>query len=512
MSNVISSFATNQLTVVSFTVVASFFFGFFFKRYLAIAGPDGDDDNDENEENEENDENDEDDEADKGKKEMPSNNENENEKQEQPKKAVKKLYREDFEWGKVIGEGAYGEVQLATEKNSGVDYAVKILNKKHIIQNKKVEWVNREKVLLDKLRHPNIINLYYTFSDPERLHFVLEYCPFGELLDKIREVKAFNLESAKFYSAEIISALEFMHNNKVAHRDIKPENMLLGDNMHLKIIDFGTAKEIGGREARSKSFVGTAEYVCPELLDAKEAGLSADLWSLGCTIYQLLAGRPPFKAMNEYLTFQKILKKEFVYPENFPDVGRDLIDQLLELDPEKRLGNREEGGYEELKNHEFFEGIDWENLSTTTPPEIAPPDELPIFPEAPKPPEPEAILTKEEEDKIEREKKLKEQKESVWNKFLDGKELIIHTGLLSKKRGFSTKKRQFILTDAPKLIYVDADKMEIKGEVPLDGEVKIENKNSKSINIIVPGRTYELRDNSSQAKKWAEEIQKILPK
>merc|ERR1712137_1151117 len=262
------------------------------------------------------------------------------------KELPRKRHKEDFDWDEdIIGTGAFGEVKVAVDKETKAKYAVKILNKKQILAQKKAEWVNREKFLLDRLRHPNIVSLYFTFSDPQNLYFVLEYCNNGELLDHIRKNKCFDLECGRFYAAEVVSALEFMHGRGVAHRDLKPENILLSEDMHVRVVDFGTARDLGtDRSARSKSFVGTAEYVCPELLTQKEAGLSADLWSLGCMLYQFFSGRAPFKAASEFLIFNLIENRKFSYPENFPEVAKDLIDQLLELDPENRLGNRVGGG------------------------------------------------------------------------------------------------------------------------------------------------------------------------
>lgn len=162
-----------------------------------------------------------------------------------------------------------------------------------------------------------------------------------------------------------------MHSRGVIHRDLKPENVLLDEKMHIKITDFGTAKiltppkppsgdgsyqgdTIGAVDnTRANSFVGTAEYVSPELLTEKAACKASDLWAFGCIIFQLLSGRPPFKAANEYQTFQKIVHLEYEFPKGFPAVARDLVERLLVLDPTKRLT------IDHIKNHKFFEGIEW---------------------------------------------------------------------------------------------------------------------------------------------------------
>lgn len=182
----------------------------------------------------------------------------------------------------------------------------------------------------------------------------------------------FDLECTKFYSAQIVSALQYLHSLNIVHRDLKPENILFNDKMQIQITDFGTAKEIPESESadtpRTSSFVGTAQYVSPELLKDKQACVSSDLWALGCIIYQMLVGQYPFQAPNEYLTFQQILNCRYEFPDDFDADARDLIENLLQLDPLQRLGSASRGGYEKLKQHAFFSGINWDTLHLADPP------------------------------------------------------------------------------------------------------------------------------------------------
>lgn len=284
---------------------------------------------------------------------------------------VKKGVR-DFVFGQTLGEGSYSTVLLATDRQTLKEYAVKILDKKHIIKEKKIKYVNIEKDTLNRLiEHPGIVRLYYTFQDSSSLYYVLDVASGGELLGVLKKIGSFDEECTRFYGAQILDAIEHMHNRGVIHRDLKPENVLLDDQMHIKITDFGTAKllpdpraprdstkpyDVTGEEqesTRAKSFVGTAEYVSPELLTDKNACKASDLWAFGCIIYQLLTGRPPFKAGNEYQTFQKIVGLEYEFPAGFPPAARDLVERLLVLDPSRRLT------IEHIKNHEFFDGIQW---------------------------------------------------------------------------------------------------------------------------------------------------------
>jgi len=283
---------------------------------------------------------------------------------------VKKGVR-DFVFGGTLGEGSYSTVLLATDRQTLKEYAVKILDKKHIIKEKKIKYVNIEKDTLNRLiEHPGIVRLYYTFQDSSSLYYVLDVASGGELLGVLKKIGSFDEECTRFYGAEILDAIEHMHNRGVIHRDLKPENVLLDDQMHIKITDFGTAKLLPDprkpkdtvpydpavedeESTRARSFVGTAEYVSPELLTDKNACKASDLWAFGCIIYQLLTGRPPFKAGNEYQTFQKIVGLDYEFPPGFPPAARDLVERLLVLDPQRRLS------IEHIKNHEFFDGIQW---------------------------------------------------------------------------------------------------------------------------------------------------------
>ncbi|CAI5982624.1 unnamed protein product [Closterium sp. NIES-64] len=299
------------------------------------------------------------------------------------------LSARDFTYGRLLGLGSYSKVVLARRKPSkaaynedegcppGSECALKIMDKRHIVKERKVAYIKMERLILDRLRHPGIVRLLFTFQDEHSLYMGLECCHGGELFDQIRLKGKLSEEEARFYAAEVVCALEYMHSQGVVHRDLKPENILLTAAGHVRISDFGCAKLLtNGQSAgatsavaataaainsdeRSGSFVGTAEYVPPELLDDGPVSFEADLWALGCIIYQMLAGVPPFKGASEYLCFQKILSRDLTVPNHFSNEARSLVNCLLEMEPKKRLGSRHMGGYPRLKAHPFFRGIPW---------------------------------------------------------------------------------------------------------------------------------------------------------
>ncbi|EYC16447.1 hypothetical protein Y032_0033g2668 [Ancylostoma ceylanicum] len=289
----------------------------------------------------------------------------------------------DYEVKREIGEGSFSIVYAAVEKaDPHRDVAIKMCFKKQILKEKRVASVHREKCVLARLStpeydHPFIVTLYATFQDLEHLYFVLSYAKYGDLLHIMlkRPEKRFNIEDSRFYAAEILSALQHIHSLSYVHRDVKPENCLLAASGHVMLSDFGSVKDLSvkeekqfeekaGMRIRRCSFVGTAQYVSPEVLEGGPVSSATDLWALGVVIYQFLTGKHAFHDESEYLIYRRIQKLLYSYPPDFPSSAKDCIDRLLVVKPEERLGS------EELRNHEFFSGIDWDNLRNCKPPPI----------------------------------------------------------------------------------------------------------------------------------------------
>ena len=234
-----------------------------------------------------------------------------------------------------------------------------------------------EKDMLFKLCHPGIVKLYFTFQDSSWLYLALELCANGELAELIARKGRLPLDLSAFYAGELVNVLTYLRKQGVAHRDIKPENLFITANGHLKLGDFDTAKFVMGGSStstttqnrvteRMNTFVGTAQYVSPEMLhDSAVAGFGSDLWALGCVVFQMLTGVPPFRSSSEYITFQRILATEYSFPEHTPEVGRSFVKSLLMLDPQDRLGFASMG---DLRMHAFFGALQLETLHETDPP------------------------------------------------------------------------------------------------------------------------------------------------
>ncbi|MBA0596235.1 hypothetical protein Gorai_013064 [Gossypium raimondii] len=299
---------------------------------------------------------------------------------------------EDFELGKIYGVGSYSKVVRAKKKDTGKVYALKVMDKKFITKENKTAYVKLERIVLDQLDHSGVVRLYFTFQDTFSLYMALESCEGGELFDQITRKGRLSEDEARFYTAELVDALEYIHGMGLIHRDIKPENLLLTKDGHLKVADFGSVKPLqdsritvlpnAASDDKACTFVGTAAYVPPEVLNSSPAtfGITSlffltysnrnDIWALGCTLYQMLSGTSPFKDSSEWLIFQRIIARDIRFPNYFSEEARDLIDRLMDIDPSRRAGAGPDG-YAAVKSHPFFKGVDWSNVRAETPPKLA---------------------------------------------------------------------------------------------------------------------------------------------
>lgn len=276
--------------------------------------------------------------------------------------------RDDFNLGELLGHGAFGQVIKVTDKETGHEYAMKVLSKSHIVKEKKMNYVKVERDVMTKLRHPNIVRLCLTFQDPGNLYYVIEYAKNGDLQKVLDQKKTLSLECTKVLTGQVLLALAHIHQHHIIHRDIKPENILLDEKNRVKVTDFGTAKMFD-KDApffvERGSFVGSADYVSPEVLNETPVGPASDMWSFGCLIYTLLVGNSPFHTDSMYETFQKIQNLQYSIPNTVPKDAKDLIQKLLVVDTKKRIGDGEyDSNYESIRNHPFYKGINWDTLPT----------------------------------------------------------------------------------------------------------------------------------------------------
>ncbi|XP_065092664.1 RAC serine/threonine-protein kinase [Ochlerotatus camptorhynchus] len=273
----------------------------------------------------------------------------------------KKVTLENFEFLKVLGKGTFGKVILCREKTTAKLYAIKILKKEVIVQKDEVAHTMAENRVLKKTNHPFLISLKYSFQTVDRLCFVMQYVNGGELFFHLSRERVFTEDRTRFYGAEIISALGYLHSHEIVYRDLKLENLLLDKDGHIKIADFGLCKEQITYGRTTKTFCGTPEYLAPEVLEDNDYGLAVDWWGTGVVMYEMMCGRLPFYNRDHDILFTLILMEEVKFPRNISPNARDLLAGLLMKQPRDRLG----GGPNDAKAimvHPFFSSINWTDL------------------------------------------------------------------------------------------------------------------------------------------------------
>ncbi|RMZ88741.1 hypothetical protein DV736_g4035, partial [Chaetothyriales sp. CBS 134916] len=308
-----------------------------------------------------------------------------------------------FDKIKLIGKGDVGKVYLVREKKSNRLYAMKVLSKKEMIKRNKIKRALAEQEILATSNHPFIVTLYHSFQSEDHLYLCMEYCSGGEFFRALqtRPNKCVGEDDARFYAAEVTAALEYLHLMGFIYRDLKPENILLHQSGHIMLSDFDLSKQsdaggaptmiLGSRNGsmpsgyplvdtksciadfRTNSFVGTEEYIAPEVIKGNGHTSAVDWWTLGILIYEMLFGTTPFKGKNRNATFANILRDEVPFPDpststSVTNLCKSLVRKLLIKDEVKRLGSR--AGASDVKNHPFFKPITWALLRHMKPPMI----------------------------------------------------------------------------------------------------------------------------------------------
>lgn len=304
-----------------------------------------------------------------------------------------------FEKVRLLGQGDVGKVFLVKQKNTNRLYALKVFSKAEMMKRKKIKRVLVEQEILATSNHPFIVTLYHSFQSEDYLYLCMEYCMGGEFFRALqtRKSKCICEDDARFYASEVIAALEYLHLLGFIYRDLKPENILLHISGHIMLSDFDLSIQTQDAQNtknkspmmtsnhnqttmidtkvfsdgfRTNSFVGTEEYIAPEVIRGNGHTAAVDWWTLGILIYEMLFGMTPFKGSNTNETFCNILKNDIIFPNN-NDISRnckDLIKKLLYKNESKRLGCKM--GAADIKRHPFFKKVQWSFLRNQEPPLI----------------------------------------------------------------------------------------------------------------------------------------------
>jgi len=280
-------------------------------------------------------------------------------------------------------------------------------------------------------------------------------------------------EVAPKFIAEVVLGLEYLMSIGVLHRDIKPENLLLTKEFHVKLADFGTVCKIDSAE--NNKFTGTSWYVSPEMLKEGKASKTSDIWALGCTLFQLFVGRPPFIGDTEFLVLQAVKERKFEFPPYFPAAAKDLVNRMLDPNPATRIGAN---GFDEIKRHPFFAKVDWAQLHTTS------------------------NQTFLNEDFNEKYKDV----------LLKGENVVYASAIVKERyKALSVKQRILLLTDYPRLFYIVPGTNEIKGQVPWTKGMCAQADNEREFHVYTDGsRTYHFKDAAAHAHIWASKINHML--
>ena len=426
-------------------------------------------------------------------------------------------------------------------------YAIKVMDIESMKAVNKLYQIFLESQILSELNSPFIVKIHGSFLSKEKIYLILDYLSKGNFATFLRLNFPLKEETIRFYSAEIVLFLEYLQSQKIVHRDLKPENIMLNDNFHLKMIDFATARKIGyyydkkemkfkednydlenndddikGRKIkvnpddddddeedeeengnrkmpqRNKTFVGTAEYVSPEVIEDQPAGFGADLWAFGVMLYQMFCGKTPFKGGNNYATFKNIEKLQISFPEDIAisENAKDLIKKILIKDPSKRLGAGEPNtdiDLEHLKKHPFFKGIKWKNIINQNVPNSK-------------------ILKCKSNKKI--IKRNKNDNDKIKDKIIENENknlIVLKQGILLKKSfWFHYNERYLILDNTPKITYKDPEKDIVKGVIYLNNKCRVYATRHDIFNLDTTHRVFKFKCKQNDMISWIDSIKDCI--
>lgn len=282
-------------------------------------------------------------------------------------KYVEKPIARDFRVIKLLGQGGFGKVFLVEQQSTHNSYAMKCIDKK-MLKNKQCQAkAMGERNILRDVESPFVVDLYYSFQTSSQLCLVMDYIEGGTLYSLLQKQKKIDEAKARFFAAQIVLGLDALHSHRIVHRDLKPENILLTCDGHVKLTDFNVSDRF---DNELSGFSGTFEYIPPEVIKGDKISFKVDYWGLGVVLYEMLTGLPPFISLNKKLLGEKILNQQPRFISSISDDARDLIELLLNKDPNNRPNQ-----ISEIKSHKFFSGLDWDQLLDTK-------LEIPVRPES----------------------------------------------------------------------------------------------------------------------------------
>ena len=287
-----------------------------------------------------------------------------------PKLKRAPLSDKDFIPLKKLGRGSFGDVYLVRKVDTGQLFAMKTLSKRNSLEESWLRYVRTERHVLAEIDSPFIVRLQYAFQTEKKLFLVIDFCPGGDLETLLSNNAApLTEDEAKFFIAEIILALKELHQHNIIYRDLKPDNVVIDNDGHARLIDFGMAKtDISDVYRGAQTFCGSVKYLAPEMLKKIGHGQALDWYLLGVLLYEMLVGVTPYFSKDKDELFDNIINGKLKLPRTISKEVKNLIICLLNRNPTKRLGSKpgEEGG-EEIMAHPFFHDIDWTSLRDRRP-------------------------------------------------------------------------------------------------------------------------------------------------
>ncbi|KAL3279819.1 hypothetical protein HHI36_017326 [Cryptolaemus montrouzieri] len=267
---------------------------------------------------------------------------------------------DDFKILQTLGTGSFGRVMLVKpKKDNNSSYALKMLEKAHVVKTKQVKHTISEIKTMDAFEFPFLITLEYFFKNNVYLCLVMPFINGGEMFSHLRQQKKFSEELTRFYSAQVILAFEYIHYVGIVYRDLKPENILVDKDGYLKLTDYGFCKKID--DQRTYTLCGTPEYLAPEIILSQGYNKSVDWWALGILMFEMAAGYPPFYARDPMKIYEKIVSGKYIPANHFSKSLKDLIGNILQVDRTKRYGILKDGS-KDVKTHQFFKGFEWDSV------------------------------------------------------------------------------------------------------------------------------------------------------